>query len=46
LAKNGILFNWKEELAPHIIGWQMAQFERWMGDGNFASPSEWLEWVP
>jgi hypothetical protein len=46
LAKNGILFNWKEELAPHVIGWQTAQFERWMGDGTFASPSERLEWVP
>ena len=46
MAKNGILFNWKEELAPRVIGGQMVDFERWMGDGTFASPSERLEWVP
>jgi len=46
LAKNGVLFNWREELLPHVTREKTVFFERWMGDGTFASPREQLEWVP
>jgi hypothetical protein len=45
-AKNGFLFDWKEQLSPRITEGKTATFERWMGDGTFASPREQLEWVP
>ena len=44
--KNGFLFDWKEQLSPRVIEGQTATFERWMGDGTFASLREQLEWVP
>lgn len=46
LAKDGILFDWREELSSRLSKGQSGMFERWMGDGTFASPRERLEWVP
>jgi hypothetical protein len=45
-ANNGFLFDWKEQLSPRITEGQSATFERWMGDGTFASAREQLEWIP
>jgi len=42
----GVLFNWREQLSPRVMGGQTVAFERWLGDGTFASPREQLEWIP
>ncbi|KIM83739.1 hypothetical protein PILCRDRAFT_819385 [Piloderma croceum F 1598] len=45
-ANDGVLFNCREQLSPHVIGGQTVTFERWMGDGTFSNTREQLEWVP